>query len=206
MSGPELGPRELAEREGKPLALAWIASTQAALASPGDALTRSALATNFAWARVPRATRWLHLGLVAATFTLVREILEASATRFAEASEDEARAVFPPPHDVPPAYAVHGDRVFFTPRFAVYDRETGRGFGPKCRAAMVLHEAVHVCDRRSGEPRLHVSEWDEPRFSALSPEDALHNPSAYASFAAQVHERALEWPASARFGAGNPTW
>ena len=50
-----------------------------------------------------------------------------------------------------------------------------------------------------------MSEWDEPRFSAQLPEHALHNPSAYASFAAQVHHGALEWPVTARFGMMRPT-
>ena len=67
----------------------------------------------------------------------------------------------------------------------------------------LLHEAVHVFDPRSGEDEIHVSEWD-PRFDAMPPDLLVHNPSAYASFAAQIHARALEWPREARYGAGNP--
>ncbi len=83
-------------------------------------------------------------------------------------------------------------------------RRAGRGFGPRCLTAMVIHECVHVFDARSGEPEIHVSEWDEPRFSAIAPALQVHNPSAYASFAAQVHHGELEWPREARFGAGRP--
>jgi hypothetical protein len=69
---------------------------------------------------------------------------------------------------------------------------------------MVIHECVHVFDERSGEAEIHISEWDEPRFSANPPELQMHNPSAYASFAAQVHHARHAWPVEARFGAGRP--
>ena len=77
-------------------------------------------------------------------------------------------------------------------------------FGPKCLAAMVVHESVHVFDARSGEPAIHVSEWDEPTFSEIPPELQIHNPSAYASYTAQIHHGAFEWPRDSRFGAGRP--
>lgn len=102
---------------------------------------------------------------------------------------------------VPPAFAIFEAHVYFTPHFRPHDQSGG--FGPLCRAAMVVHESVHVFDRRSGEPEIHIAEWDE-RFETRSPEQQQHNPSAFASFAAQVHERRLEWPRSARVGAGNP--
>jgi len=196
-------PRELAEHEGKPIALAWIASAEAALLVPGDALTLASLAANFAWPRLAPDEQRRFVEGIAATYGLVRSVLERSAARFADVSERGARALFVGDGDIPPAYAIYGDRVYFTPRFARYDPAAKRGFGPKCRAAMVLHESVHLCDPRSGEASLHISEWDEPRFSGLAPEEAVHNPSAYASFAAQVHHRQLEWPVEARFGAGN---
>jgi hypothetical protein len=106
--------------------------------------------------------------------------------------------------DAPPPAYVYGGLVYFTPEFRPFDPATQRGFGPLCRAAMVVHESVHVFDSRSGEPEIHVSEWDEPRFSAVAPELQRHNPSAYASFAAQVHHRKMEWPRDVRFGAGQP--
>jgi hypothetical protein len=171
-----------------------------------DTLTIRALETSFAWRDVKRARERRELvRAIDATFGAVAVVLDESAHRFARAPLRIARRIFPRRvhADVPPAYAIFGDKIFFTCRFAPYDARTKRGFGPLCRAAMVLHEAVHIIDARSGEPEIHVSEWDEPRFSRLRPEQAVHNPSAYASFAAQVHARAIAWPPEARFGAGN---
>ena len=59
-------------------------------------------------------------------------------------------------------------------------------------------------DLRSGEPAIHVSEWEEPRFSEQTVEESLHNPSVYASLAAQLHAGLVAWPPSARWGAGRP--
>ena len=77
--------------------------------------------------------------------------------------------------------------------------------GPNCQAAIILHEAVHVVDGASGTVAAHIPEWatnDPPisgkaiagpkaKFSKTgydlqTPEDAIHNPAAYASFAAHV--------------------
>ena len=79
---------------------------------------------------------------------------------FFDADEAETKKYFG--RAVPPAYALYERGVYFTPAFAPFDAATESGFGPCCRAAMVLHESVHVVDRRSGEPAIHISEWDEP--------------------------------------------
>jgi hypothetical protein len=195
-------PRELAEREGKPLALAWIVRALAALDDPESPLSTAGFWTNFAWRRVPERAHARRIAHIRATFEGVRSVIEDSERTFAGATLTEARKWFPS-GGLPPSYAIWGDRIYFTPAFEPWDEERKRGLGPLCRTAMVLHEAVHLVDPRSGEPAVHVSEWDEPRFSELSPDQTLHNPSSYASFAAQMHEERLEWPASARFGAGN---
>jgi hypothetical protein len=197
-------PSELAEREGKPIALAWCAAARATIERM-DALAVAALSANYAWERANDSERALLLREVPRTFAAVERVLHDSSRRFASVSERAARRIYPsPPHaDIPPAYAVYADRVFFTPRFEPWDAARERGFGPTCRAAMVLHEAVHIVDPRGGEPEVHVSEWDEPRFSSQTPEQALHNPSAYASFAAQAWFAKLAWPPSERPGAGN---
>ncbi len=208
-------PKELAETEGKPIALAWIDTSIGVLRDQLEwlaggeepatsALVDAALAINFSFRARGRFATIAYAWLVLGTFTRAREVLAHSHRFFASASLDDVRALFPPEAGVPPAYAMYGQGVFFTPAFAPWDPQTRRGFGPLCRAAMVLHEAVHVIDRRSGQPDVHVSEWQEPAFSAQTAEQSLHNPSAYASFAAQVHEGALEWPASVRYGAGRP--
>lgn len=199
--------------EGKPIALAWIGAAVGGLQehlerlAGGDeasALVESALAINFSFRARGRLAAIGYAWLVLGTFTRAREIIIESERWFASATLDDVSALFRPDAGVPPAYAMYRRGVFFTPAFAPWDPATGRGFGPLCRAAMVLHESIHVIDPLSGLPDIHVSEWQEPAFSAQSAQQSLHNPSSYASFAAQVHERALAWPVSARYGAGRP--
>lgn len=188
------GALRAARREAVPLALVWVERALVALDAPDEPLTRAALATNFAC--LDGAASAAQRKAIVATFQGVRAILRDAKATFAAAPASIARRHFAPPASIPPAYAIFGDRVYVT---EVFSR-----FGPKCRAAMVLHEGVHLVDPGSGAADVHISEWDEPRFSSLSPEQSLHNPSAYASFAAQVHTGLVEWPVRARFGAGNP--
>ena len=204
-------PKELAETEGKPIALAWIDAAIAALredlerlagGDEPDALVASAIAINFSFRGRGRLARIAYAWLVLGTFMRAREVIADSQRWFASATLEDVRALFPPDAGVPPAYAMYRHGVFFTPAFAPWDPETRRGFGPLCRAAMIVHESVHVIDPLSGRPDIHISEWQEPAFSAQTAHQSLHNPSSYASFAAQVHERALEWPVSVRYGAG----
>ena len=188
-------PKELAERDGKPVALAWVAAAERALGrlltARGDPVVRSALTINFSATGLQAYIAALRARLV---FAQARDVIARSGELFFDASLEEAHGWFG--ENVPPAYALFGQGVWFTPRFL--------SFGPMCRAAMVLHESVHVIDAISGEPAIHVSEWDEPRFSAQSIEESLHNPSAYASFAAQVGVNAVDWPREVRYGAGRP--
>jgi hypothetical protein len=215
-----VSPRELAEIEGKPIALSWIDAALVALReylewlAGGDepnarVLVESALATNFSLREPPaiagslaKVKRVAFVWIILGTFARAREVIAASARFFAGVSEEEARGFFPRPAGLPPAYAIYGVGVFFTPAFASYDATNGMGFGPLCRAAMLVHESIHVIDRMSGLPEIHISEWQEPAFSEQTARESLHNPSAYASFAAQVHDRALEWPVAVRYGAG----
>lgn len=196
-------PRALAETD-KPLALDWVRAAIAAMETPADPLTAAALAANFGWSRLAWYQRFLYRGRIEETLASIDEVLAASDRFFANASDEDAAALFGSAEAIPPAYASHHDRIYFTSRFTPWDPSSGAGFGPRCRTAMLVHEAVHVFDPRSGEPDIHVSEWD-PRFDAMKPDLLVHNPSAYASFAAQIHTRSMEWPREARFGAGNPS-
>lgn len=189
-------PKELAEREGKPIALGWIDSALRELGASSQ-LARAALAVNFSL----RSGAPDLVAEIVATFEKARSVILRSDRYFVSVSDAAARRFFPT-GGLPPAYALFDEAIYFTSEFAPYDAATGRGFGPMCRAAMVLHESVHVIDRESGAPEVHISEWDEPGFSAQSVDESLHNPSSYASFAAQVHAGALAWPREARFGAG----
>jgi len=76
---------------------------------------------------------------------------------------------------------------------------TGLGFGPKCRAAMVLHEPIHFVDPHAN---FDTYEWG-PDYAALNADRASHNASSYPSFAAQVAERST-LPQGPRYGAGRP--
>ena len=67
------------------------------------------------------------------------------------------------------------------------------------------HECFHVIDLPSGQKTIHISEFDEPAFSNQNPQQKIHNPSAYASFAGQISEKTVAWPPQKRFGAGNPS-
>jgi hypothetical protein len=77
--------------------------------------------------------------------------------------------------------------------------------GPNCQAAIVVHEATHVVDGASGADAAHIPEWatvDPPisgkvtagpdatfsktGYDLQTPENAIHNAAAYASFAAHV--------------------
>ncbi len=188
----------LALDEIAPIAARWVASARASL-ERDDALRRAALEANFAWSRVPDSEREELRAFVAAHFASIDEVLRARERMFRRAPDRDVRRWFGA--SPPPAYA-HGGHVFFTDAFHLHDGTVG--FGRMCLAAMVVHECVHVFDARSGEPEIHVSEWDEPKFSAIPPREQIHNPSAYASYAAQVHHGELEWPREARFGAGRP--
>jgi len=185
-------PRALAEIEGKPVALLWIEGAMSAmrerLAGETSAIVSSALRTSFR--ADDRATAYL----VYTRLYAIRGVLDASARLFHDASDEEAAEWFGT--NLPPAYARFERGVWFTSAFP--------RFGPMCRAAMIVHESVHVFDRRSGDPDVHVSEWDEPRFSQQTTAEALHNPSAYANLAAQIAARAIDWPRVLRYGAGRP--
>jgi hypothetical protein len=193
-------PKELAIRECKPIALQWIDAALAALRDdPGSDLVRAGLAINFS----AGTSGDVNIAQIIATYMQSREVIERSGRYFMGVSERRAKRVFRS-ENIPPAYAIFKNGMYFTPLFAAHNPETGRGFGPMCRTAMLVHESVHVIDALSGLPAIHISEWDEPKFSAQTAEESLHNPSSYASFSAQMFERVLEWPRNARYGAGRP--
>jgi len=170
-----------------PIAMRWVKSARERL-DRSDPLVRAALETNFAWKRVRDADRDATFVYVLSHLASIEAVLNDAERLFRRPALAEIDA---------PAYVSDGV-VWFTDTF------TRDRFGPKCLAAMVVHECVHIFDEQSGGPDVHISEWDEPTFSAIAPELQIHNPSAYASYAAQIHHGALEWPREARFGAGRP--
>jgi len=99
-----------------------------------------------------------------------------------------------------PAHVPFGSgKVNFTPAFRERDRAAGTGFGPKCRAAMVLHEPVHVVDHPDASfAANHVSELS-PKYGTQAAANQLHNAHSYAAFAQHVF-----FGSHTRFGAGKP--
>ncbi len=184
------------------LALTWVDAAILAIDGyPSDDVTVAALYTSFAWGDVPYADEPAFLAQMRQKFEALRDVLTNHAVTFDDATNEDALAIF---SSVPPAYAYFNGKVFFTPNFKAWDPASTSGFGPKCRTAMLVHESVHVIDGVSGAPDIHISEWDEPAFSNMPASKAVHNPSAYATFASQVFEAQINWPVESRYGAGKP--
>ncbi|MFN7923928.1 MAG: hypothetical protein U0Q16_27755 [Bryobacteraceae bacterium] len=97
-----------------------------------------------------------------------------------------------------PAHVPFGSgKVNFTPAFR--ERSGAKGFGPNCRAAMVLHEPIHVVDHPAASSGAnHVHERDA-KYEAQPAMNQLHNAHSYACFAQHVHFGRDE-----RFGIGRP--
>ena len=73
--------------------------------------------------------------------------------------------------------------------------------GPNSLAAMMMHEATHVIDNRSGnDSTTHISEFTAA-YETQSAANARHNPSAFATFAAHIDDRE-DRPRTQRFGLG----
>lgn len=101
------------------------------------------------------------------------------------------------------AEAPLGGPIRFGPAFTDVNSTFASGvnnrIGSASRAAILIHEGIHVFDGLSGNnATTHISEFDS-RYPAQSAENSLHNPSSYASFAAHVH---LGRDPSPRFGLG----
>jgi hypothetical protein len=99
--------------------------------------------------------------------------------------------------DFPARGSFTDQKIFFGTAFKDFDTPDSKAIGPNSRAAILVHEAIHLTDNRSGEPNIHISEFD-PLYDTMSADDALHNPSSYATFAWHV-KRGFDQP---RFGLG----
>jgi hypothetical protein len=97
----------------------------------------------------------------------------------------------------PASGSIAKQKIFFAPIYKDFDSPDGAAIGPRSRAAIVVHEAVHLTDNLSGGAAAHISEFD-PRYATQAADDALHNPSSYATFAWHV-TRGFDNP---RFGLG----
>jgi peptidoglycan hydrolase-like protein with peptidoglycan-binding domain len=99
-----------------------------------------------------------------------------------------------------PAHVPFGKgKVNFTPAFRERDNDTQQGFGPKCRAAMVLHEPVHIVDHpQASQLSTHVHEGS-PQYASQPAALQIHNAHSYACFAQHCF-----FGSDTRFGVGRP--
>ena len=88
--------------------------------------------------------------------------------------------------------------ITFGPAFADVDAHLGGRIGPNSRAAVLIHEAVHVFDADSGNNNTHISEF-APGYSVQNADLSLHNPSSFAGFAAHIDNKG---DPPVRFGLG----
>jgi len=106
-----------------------------------------------------------------------------------------------------PGYTFFSRSICYTPLF--HERTTPGtrpglewttdGWGPKCRAAMVLHEPVHFVD-----PQGNFDTYEHgSAYQTLPTNRAIHNASSYPSFAAHVQENS-PLPSGPLYGAGRP--
>ncbi len=98
-----------------------------------------------------------------------------------------------------PAHVPFGTgKVNFTPAFK--ERAGSRGFGPMCRAAMVLHEPVHIADHPAASNGANHINENAPNYATQPAMNQLHNAHSYASFGQQIFFNG----ADTRFGIGRP--
>jgi hypothetical protein len=88
--------------------------------------------------------------------------------------------------------------VRFGPAYTDVDSHFGDKIGPNSRAAIVIHEGVHVFDSQSGLANTHISEFT-PAYDVQTADLSLHNPSSFAGLAAHIFNGADPVP---RFGLG----
>ena len=102
----------------------------------------------------------------------------------------------PPAIPGSPASGTFAAKIRFSPLYKDFDTADGARIGPNSRAAILIHEAIHLVDNQSGPPN-HISEFD-PAYATMAADSAIHNASSYATFAWHV-ARGVDFP---RFGLG----
>ncbi|HEY7308924.1 MAG TPA: hypothetical protein VH643_06095 [Gemmataceae bacterium] len=198
--------------KAKAKALVWIQAARDRLndfvagALTGNALTllNAALQIHFHIdPALPQPAKLPFVNRIRATYDSVVTTLNGSATRFRFRTAAEANSDLTGGSGFP-AYTFFGKTMNFTEHFAERRRLQ--------RAAIVLHEGVHVTDSQSanrspsGALLIDIPEWyvTDPeatrlglptqanrsdlavRYNNMTTSDAVHNPSAYAAFAQHV--------------------
>lgn len=97
-------------------------------------------------------------------------------------------------------------QILFGPAFRSFtvgtNDLTGGLIGPNSRAAILIHEGMHSVDASgtSGNPPIHISEFNTAQYDSQPANLALFNPSSYAGFAAHIANNGDPNP---RFGLGD---
>ena len=216
---PDLDPAQLAQQgimQASIWANAGLAAVRASLVEvrksggigPVDAIVKRALAGHFKIVEsMPRDRLEKLLRVVEQNFVGALGVFGRSAIAFQSVSRKQMTADFAGNGDAPGyVMPLNRTRVNWSPLFRVRSSGprpgrdwTGDGFGPKCRAAMVLHEPLHIVDSRGG---LDIYEHS-PGYATMSADNAVHNAASYPSFAAHVQERS-SLPLGPLYGAGRP--
>jgi peptidoglycan hydrolase-like protein with peptidoglycan-binding domain len=90
-------------------------------------------------------------------------------------------------------------KVNFTPAFRERNDATGEGFGPKCRAAMVLHEPVHIVDHPQASFVVNHVHENSAQYATQPAANQIHNAHSYACFGQHCF-----FGSDTRFGIGKP--
>lgn len=116
------------------------------------------------------------LDFISSSYGRVINVLTQSANYFIDDTTSDEAAKGTPAH-VP----MGSGKVNFTPAFREY-RAANEGFGPMCRAAMVLHEPFHITNHPlASAGACHVHEGD-PTYARNPAANQVNNPHSYACF------------------------
>jgi peptidoglycan hydrolase-like protein with peptidoglycan-binding domain len=132
------------------------------------------------------------VALILGTFNQVNGFLLAPGNRMRSGVPKNGLAT--------PAESPLNGPITFGPAYSDVDSHFTTRTGNNSRAAMVMHESVHVFDARSGDRNIHIAE-SSPAYDVQSADLSLHNPSSYAAFAAHID---LGRDPSPRFGGSPP--
>ncbi len=172
-----------------------------------DPIVAAALRDHFhITAATPKTEALRLLGIIRNNFNLALVEL-SSGTHFRSVSRRQMYADFNGSSDYQnPGYTQYQQRICWSPLFHPlrttkpgYDW-AGDGYGPKARAAMVLHEPIHFVDLQADGADAEVYERSS-KYTSQSADKAVHCASCYPSFAAHVEERSTN-PMGPRYGAG----
>lgn len=147
------------------------------LEAPPTRIVLTALETHFHFSTV-FGSKTAAIDFISTSYGRAIKILGDSQSFFIDDTTSQ-EAINGTPAHVPFAKG----KVNFTPAFREFDAATQQGFGPNCRAAMVLHEPIHITNHPLASTfATHVHEGD-PKYATNPGVHQLNNAHSYACFA-----------------------